>query len=238
MATKAIARFPARAREIPLKWIRREGDISTSHTVVINYGVATFQHLPATTVAVLLAAGAGSRFTGTTHKLHSTLQGRSVLSHAVSSAVAAGFSHIFVVWGAIEPPHDLASPPEVILIRNPQWETGQASSLQVGITAARNVGATAIVVGLGDQPFVRPADWVAVASSRSPLAQALYVQADGQKTPGNPVRLAAEVWPLLPTDGDFGARNLISSRPELLEQVLCTGSPFDIDTIEDLNQWN
>jgi CTP:molybdopterin cytidylyltransferase MocA len=126
----------------------------------------------------------------------------------------------------------------VTTVYNPEWQTGQASSLQAGIQAARSVGATAIVVGLGDQPFVTPADWVAVASSRSPIAQALYTQADGQKTPGNPVLLTAEVWPLLPTQGDFGARNLISSRPELVEQVLCTGSPFDIDTIEDLNQWN
>jgi molybdenum cofactor cytidylyltransferase len=181
-------------------------------------------------VAVLLAAGAGSRFVGSTHKLHSTLRGHSVLSHAVSSAANAGFTHVIVVWGAIEPLNTT--------VHNPKWQTGQASSLQVGIAAARRVGATAIVVGLGDQPFVAPADWVAVASSRSPIAQALYTQADGQKTAGNPVLLTAEVWPLLPTQGDFGARNLISSRPELVEQVLCTGSPFDIDTIEDLNQWN
>lgn len=189
-------------------------------------------------MAVVLAAGAGSRFAGSTHKLHSTLRGHSVLSHAVNSAVGAGFTHVIVVWGAIEPLGDATSHLAVTLVHNPEWESGQASSLQVGIDAARRMGATSIVVGLGDQPFVKPADWVAVASSRSPIAQALYVYADGQKTPGNPVLLAAEVWPLLPTQGDFGARNLISSRPELVEQVLCTGSPFDIDTIEDLNQWN
>ena len=200
--------------------------------------MTTPQQPPSTTVAVLLAAGAGSRFAGNTHKLHSTLRGQSVLSHAVTSAVKARFSHIFVVWGSIEPPSDVATQAPVTLIHNPEWETGQASSLQAGIAAARRVGARAMVVGLGDQPFVSPSDWVAVASSRSPIAQALYTQSDGQKTPGNPVLLAAEVWPLLPTQGDLGARNLISSRPELVEQVLCTGSPFDIDTIEDLNQWN
>lgn len=196
------------------------------------------QHLPATTAAVLLAAGAGSRFAGDTHKLHSTLRGQSLLSHAVKSVIEAGFRHIFLVWGAIEPLSDVTSHPGVTLVHNPEWRTGQASSLQAGINAARRVGATSIVVGLGDQPFIQPADWVAVASSGSLIAQALYEHADGQKTPGNPVRLAAEVWPLLPTDGDLGARNLISSRPELVEQVLCTGSPFDIDTIEDLKQWN
>ena len=200
--------------------------------------MTTSQQPPSTTVAVLLAAGAGSRFVGSTHKLHSTLRGHSVLSHAVRSAINAGFTHVIVVWGAIEPLSDATSHPGVTTVHNPEWQTGQASSLQVGIEAAHSVGATAIVVGLGDQPFVTPADWVAVASSRSPIAQALYAQADGQKTPGNPVLLTAEVWPLLPTQGDFGARNLISSRPELVEQVLCTGSPFDIDTIEDLNQWN
>ena len=189
-------------------------------------------------MAVLLAAGAGSRFAGSTHKLHSMMRGQSVLSHAVNSAVEAGFSHIFVVWGAVEPSSDATSHPRVTLVYNPEWQTGQASSLQAGIQAAHTVGATAMAVGLGDQPFVRPADWVAVASSGSPIAQALYVQPDGQKTPGNPVLLVAEVWPLLPTQGDLGARNLISSRPELVEQVLCSGSPFDIDTIEDLNQWN
>ena len=200
--------------------------------------MTTPQHLPATTVAILLAAGAGSRFVGNTHKLHSMLRGQSVLSHAVNSVVEAGFTHIFVVWGAVEPSSDATSRPGVTLVHNPEWQTGQASSLQAGIHAARQVGGTSIVVGLGDQPFVRPSDWVAVASSGSPIAQALYLQPDGQKTPGNPVLLAAEVWPLLPTLGDFGARNLISSRPELVEQVLCSGSPFDIDTIEDLNQWN
>lgn len=200
--------------------------------------MTTPQQPPSTVVAVLLAAGAGSRFVGSTHKLHSTLRGNSVLSHAVRSAVNAGFTHVIVVWGAIEPLSDATSHPVVTTVYNPEWQTGQASTLQAGIKAAHSVGATAIVVGLGDQPFVTPADWVAVASSRSPIAQALYTQADGQKTPGNPVLLTAEVWPLLPTEGDFGARNLISSRPELVEQVLCTGSPFDIDTIEDLNQWN
>jgi CTP:molybdopterin cytidylyltransferase MocA len=46
------------------------------------------------------------------------------------------------------------------------------------------------------------------------------------------------VWPLLPRQGDEGARVVMAQHPELVEAVACLGQPIDIDTLEDLAQWS
>ena len=185
---------------------------------------------PADVTAVLLAAGFGSRFGGDTHKLLARLRGKRIIDWSLDAVLAAGFARVVVIQGAID--LDIAHP-NVTVLTNPHPEDGQAGSLQMGIAAAREAGVSAVVVGLADQPFVSPAAWRAVAHSTSPIALATY---SGQR--GNPVRLGAEVWDLLPAEGDFGARHLISRRPELVEEVPCEGSPSDIDTLEDLRTWN
>jgi molybdenum cofactor cytidylyltransferase len=180
------------------------------------------------TVALLLAAGAGTRFTGGGHKLDATIGGRSVASRAVATAVEAAIGPVLVVTGA----HRISLPAGTAEVHNPHWADGQITSLRLGIEAARGLGATAVVVGLADQPFVTPDAWRALAASTSPIAVATY---DGRR--GNPVRLHESVWHLLPDSGDEGARALIRVRPDLVEQIPCAGSPADIDTEEDLRQW-
>jgi CTP:molybdopterin cytidylyltransferase MocA len=188
---------------------------------------------PSDTIAVVLAAGAGTRFVGPTHKLDAELTGRPVLRHAVDAAVESGIGPVIVVTaGHVTTP----VPPIVTTVVNDAWQEGQMSSLRLGITAAAARGAHSVVVGLGDQPFVRPDAWRSVAAATAPIAVATY---DGRR--GHPVRLHETVWDLLPHGGDEGARSLMRLRPDLVIEVPCQGSPnvslVDVDTLEDLRRW-
>jgi len=187
--------------------------------------------------AVLLAAGGGSRFTGNHHKLLQPLAGKPVLRWALEAIADAGLSPIFVVTGAVDVSDALRAPlanePEVIVIRNEHWRSGMASSLQCAIAAARERELEAVVVGLGDQPGIPAAAWRAVAATKAPLAVATY---GGKRR--NPVRIHAELWSHLPTDGDEGARSLIRERAALVAEVACEGNADDIDTVDDVEKWH
>jgi CTP:molybdopterin cytidylyltransferase MocA len=174
----------------------------------------------------VLAAGGASRFSAG-HKLLTAFRGRPLVQWAVDAATEAGLDDIVVVTGAVAVPVDA---PTVV---NPDWPSGLASSLRVGIAHARSRGHDAVVVGLADQPLVPSSAWRAVAAADGPVAVATF---DGERRP--PVRLAASVWDLLPTTGDEGARVVMRERPELVTEVACDGEPADIDTAEDLARWS
>ncbi len=185
---------------------------------------------PPQTVAIILAAGSGSRFTGGGHKLNALLGGRGVYAWALQAAIDANIGPVVLVTGALDLP---VNHPDVTVVHNSHWNTGIASSLQIGIAAAEKQGAEAVVIGLGDQPLVNASAWQAVAASRAAMAVATY----GTKR-GNPVRLHAEIWPILPTTGDEGARSVLRKYSTIVEEVPCEGSANDIDTIDDLERMN
>ncbi len=186
-----------------------------------------------TTLAAVLAAGAGSRFEHPTHKLLADFRGRPLVAWAIQHALVAGLDEVVVVTGAV----DLAAivPPTVAVIANPRWSDGLATSVHAAVRHAEDRGHDAVVIGLGDQPLVAPSAWrdVADAPASPPIAVATF---GGRRAP--PARLPSSVWTLLPTTGDIGARDLISGRPELVREVPCDGEPVDVDTVEDLARWS
>lgn len=185
-----------------------------------------------TTLAVLLAAGAGSRFPGPIHKLRQNLHGRPIVNHALDAMVSAHIGPNLVVTGAVDISDLIGDVPE---LHNPDWQSGQRSSVRIAIEYAIGRDFDAIVFGLGDQPFISPSTWQVVAGCDSPLAVATY---DGVR--GNPVKIEKSLWnEFLTTDGDpdAGLRTLMRLRPELVKEVACKGTSADIDTPEDLSQW-
>lgn len=184
-----------------------------------------------TIAAVVLAAGGGSRFTGPSHKLLADFRGKPVAQWAVEHAAGAHCDDLVVIIGAVDLRPVL--PAGVTVIENPRWREGQASSLQAAVRHGVRAGYDAIVVGLGDQPLVPPETWRMIADSGGPLVSAVLA---GHRSP--PMRIDKELWPLLPTAGDEGARVLIRSRPELLREIACPGHGLDIDTLEDLPSWS
>ena len=183
-----------------------------------------------TIAAILLAAGAGTRFEGDIHKLRAPFRGLTVVQHALGAALEAGLDEVYMVTGAVEL-RDLI-PDGVVLVENHSWELGQATSLRAGVFTAENDGHDAVVVGLGDQPLVGSESWRAVAEAEGDIVTAVY---RGRRSP--PVKLGAAVWSLLPTSGDMGARMLMQMRPGQVTEVSCRGEPVDFDTLEDLKSW-
>ncbi len=194
-----------------------------------------------TIAGVILAAGAGSRFEGTEHKLLADFRGRPMVAWTIQAALDAGFNQLYVVTGAVDLERSLAKDPNLGLgpsagitwLDSPDWQLGQSHSLRVAVLRARADGHRALVVGLGDQPLVPSSAWRSVGAARGPITIAEF---EGERRP--PVKLEDSVWDLLPREGDLGAREVIRLHPELVSAVPCGGNPADIDTKRDLRRWS
>lgn len=107
---------------------------------------------------LVLAAGRGKRFTAG-NKLAVPVDGRPVLRHAVENALASRLNPVIVVLGfnaeaglkALEGLRD----PRLRVVFNPLWESGKASSIEVGLREVPP-GAPGVVSLLGDMPRVAP----------------------------------------------------------------------------------
>lgn len=184
-----------------------------------------------TIAAVVLAAGAGSRFEGDSHKLLAPFRHKPLVEWAVASAVQAGLDEVYVICGAV--PLQGVVDDSVTFVENHSWSEGQSTSLRAAVHVATEHEHEAIVVGLGDMPLVPASAWRAVADAPGQLVTATF---RGKRCP--PVKIDQELWGLLPISGDEGARAIMRLRPDLVDEVACEGNAIDIDTRGDLSRWS
>ncbi len=187
------------------------------------------------TEAVVLAAGAGSRFGG--GKLL-TAYGRGVLlDGALSAAFAAPVRRVTVVTGADGSQvaeAAMAYDPSVQIVDAHDWEEGMAASLRAGL-AGLPADAERCMIFLGDMPRVPH-------SILKPLCQAVAGGAPAaapvfRGRRGHPAVLARALFPqVMALRGDQGARTILDALGDRLALVEAPddGVLYDVDEPADL----
>lgn len=103
---------------------------------------------------IILAAGAASRMGQP--KLLLPWRGEALICHAARTALAARLAPVIVVTGsgAVEMSAALQGL-KVDVVHNPDWQTGQSTSVRAGLRALPKQ-TQAVIFLLGDQPYISP----------------------------------------------------------------------------------
>ena len=178
-------------------------------------------------VSVLLAAGQSRRF-GSDDKLLADLDGRPLVLHAAERLVDLAPSHRVAVCSAAV--GELLEPLGFEIILNTDANKGMSSSLALGIEAASGRDCDAVLVTLGDMPFVTVQHLQQLlARWNMPFAPALGSTRHGIAMP--PALFARSKFALLTqSSGDRGARDLLATA-DLVEPP--PEQLADVDTIDD-----
>ena len=166
---------------------------------------------PKSVTAVVLAAGASSRF--------GDVKQRILLGPVVERVRASSIDDVLVVLGA----HEVETSARTV--HCPEWERGRGASLRCGLKALGEDVEAAVVV-LADGPNLSPAaiDRVLEVWQESG-AEVVAATYEGNR--GHPVVIARTVWERIP---DEGARSL----PALVVPCDDLGAPGDVDLPDDV----
>ncbi|ODU97931.1 MAG: molybdopterin-guanine dinucleotide biosynthesis protein MobA [Rubrivivax sp. SCN 70-15] len=181
---------------------------------------------------VVPAAGQGSRFHDSRHKLEQPFDGSTVLGTTLQHAIETGLPVVVVTIAALaaQVAPQLALR-DIVVLDEADARRGMGHSIAAGV-AARS-GAVGWLVLPGDMPLVRASSLLAVAAAleQQPVA---YAQHRGRR--GHPVGFAAELFSeLVLLSGDEGARRLIARYPAQAAEVDDPGVLVDVDTEADLD---
>jgi CTP:molybdopterin cytidylyltransferase MocA len=177
---------------------------------------------------LVLAAGGGRRYG--MPKALVEYEGSLLVERAVRTARAVCDPVLVVLGAQAVDVWRRADLDGAVVLANPDWETGMASSLRTGLAGLQALpGAVdAALVLLVDMPGMTPAALARMAQEAGPdaLAVATY---DGVR--GHPVLLGREHWAGVAgtATGDEGARRYLAAHE--VTEVDCTGlaDPTDLD---------
>ena len=187
--------------------------------------------------AVILAAGAGSRFGG--RKMGAELGGRPLLQHVLDVVADVPLVRVVVVLAPDSAGLERIVWRDAMRIVNPDPALGLSNSLRLGLdSCAAGDDLDGLYILLGDQPLTAVSTLLALsdAASEALVAGARAVVPDYADGGGaNPVLLLRAGFPLASRlIGDRGLGSVLAERPDLLQRVRISGSNPDVDTVADL----
>jgi len=187
---------------------------------------------PRNIVAILLAAGSGSRFGGD-KLLHPLADGVAIAVHAARNLFAVLSDVVAVVrWGDF-PLNDLLEQEGCQCTMFQDAARGMGASLAHGVAQARE--ADGWVIALADMPNVRPETIRSIVAALESGALIAAPSHGGRR--GHPVGFAAALrQELLALDGDEGARAVVERHGKEVRLIECDdpGTLIDIDRRDDL----
>lgn len=186
--------------------------------------------------AILLAAGAGSRFGG--GKLLASFNGRPLIEHTLAALREAPVDEVVaVISPAASGLREVCGSYEVRIVENWDWKQGQSTSVRAGLLALGPETRAAVVL-LADQPLVGSEAVERLVKAFKTGTRVAVATYGGKRR--NPALFSREVWPLLLEElsGDEGARRFMRRHEDLVMEIPCdgVGSPADVDTKEDLQR--
>ena len=188
---------------------------------------------PSGVTGIILAAGASRRLGRPKQLLE--LGERPILDIVLDHAAQSRLDSIVLIVGSesdriVSAVRDYGQR----VVFNPDYSTGQSTSLRRGILAVPD-DTSAVLVLLGDQPEVS-AEIIDRLIASFAESQGEIVMPSYAGVPGNPVLFRRSVFPeLLEITGDQGARDVIKAKRDVVAHVPFAdrSPPLDVDTEED-----
>ncbi len=224
----------AHARNIAASLLQNDEIESVAMGAVKNRR-APISMLESRVTAVVLAAGGSTRMRGAVKQLL-PWGDTTFVGNAVRVAKNSRVREIVVVTGhqAEQVKKEIRKLGEIKVAHNPDWATGRASSVRLGIQNTSANSGAAIFIN-ADQPFLAPQVIDAVIEkffeTRAPMVVPMF---DGKT--GSPVLFARELfWELNALQGEQGGRDVLQKYREVLARVDIADAraALDLDTPEE-----
>lgn len=177
---------------------------------------------------IILAAGRSARLGSPKQLLE--YKGRTLLEHAID--VAKPLGEVIVVTGAA-PVDEHINDPDIVLLRNNQWEEGMGSSIRCGIRYVMDRGCEAAIIMVCDQPYVTTALLGKLLGLYKAEGKGIVASVYDER-PGTPALFDRSVFErLLLLRGDKGAKQVIMDHKEIASFLPFPEGITDIDTPSD-----